>query len=488
MDLIVIALYMAAMIGIGWYAKRRAKTESDYLVAGRRLGPMLYAGTMAALVMGGGATLGGIALGYQHGLAGAWLVFSMASGVALISLVLAPIINRLRVYTVSQMLELRYGGNHALISGIVMLAYTLMIAVTSTIAYGAIFSVLFDIGKAQAILIGSSVVILYSVLGGMWSITLTDFVQFVLKTVSIFFILLPISLWRAGGFAGLAAHLPAEAFSFTTIGGAGIFTYIVLYVPTMVIGQDLWQRVFTARNDRVARWAGLAAAAYCFLYGLAGALIGMATKVLLPNISARDQVYTQVVRHVLPEGLSGLVVAGALAAIMSTSSGALIATATVAKEDVLPALRRLTHAETASGSSSSEPSTRADTQADEVRSSRKLVVIFGVVMAGIACALKDVIAALTIASDILVGGLLVAVIGGMVWKRATAFGALVSIICGTIVTLGTMFVMSDLFANLPIYLGLAASLLAFVVCSLSGAPTSSAVLREWKMRVTGNSA
>src|SRR5882724_3495119 len=115
MDLIVIALYMAAMIGIGWYAKRRAKTESDYLVAGRRLGPMLYAGTMAALVMGGGATLGGIALGYQHGLAGAWLVFSMASGVALISLVLAPIINRLRVYTVSQMLELRYGGNHALI-------------------------------------------------------------------------------------------------------------------------------------------------------------------------------------------------------------------------------------------------------------------------------------------------------------------------------------------------------------------------------------
>jgi len=76
----------------------------------------------------------------------------------------------------------------------------------------------------------------------------------------------------------------------------------------------------------------------------------------------------------------------------------------------------------------------------------------------------------------------------MVWKRATAFGALVSIICGTIVTLGTMFVMSDLFANLPIYLGLAASLLAFVVCSLSGAPTSSAVLREWKMRVTGNSA
>ena len=488
MDLLVVTLYMVAMIAIGWFAKRRAKTESDYLVAGRRLGPMLYAGTMAALVMGGGATLGGIGLGYQHGLAGAWLVFSMASGVALISLVLAPLINRLRVYTVSQMLELRYGGGHALISGLVMLSYTLMIAVTSTIAYGAIFSVLFDIGKVPAILIGSSVVILYSALGGMWSITLTDFVQFLIKTVSIFFILLPVALWRAGGFAGLAAHLPAEAFSFTKIGGASIFTYIVLYVPTMVIGQDLWQRVFTARNDRVARWAGVGAAAYCFLYGLAGALIGMAAKVLLPDISARDQVYTQIVRHLLPEGLSGLVVAGALAAIMSTSSGALIATATVAKEDILRALRRRSRVDAVGDTSPSGASPDSATQAHEVNSSRKLVVIFGIVMAGIACALQDVVAALTIASDILVGGLLVAVIGGLVWKRATAFGALASIISGTVVTLGTMFVMGDIFANLPIYLGLAASLVFFVACSLIGAPTSASVLREWSARVSGESA
>jgi SSS family solute:Na+ symporter len=96
-----------------------------------------------------------------------------------------------------------------------------------------------------------------------------------------------------------------------------------------------------------------------------------------------------------------------------------------------------------------------------------------------------VVAALTIASDILVGGLMVAVLGGMIWKRATAFGALASIIAGTAVTLGTMLVMGDIFANLPIYLGLAASLVAFIVCSLVGAPTSMTVLREWSARVGG---
>jgi SSS family solute:Na+ symporter len=467
MDLLVITLYMGAMIAIGFWARARARTEADFLVAGRRLGPVFYASTMAALVMGGGATLGGIGLGYQHGLAGVWLVFSMAAGVALISLILAPLINRLRVYTVSQMLELRFGPMGTRVSGIVMLAYTLMIAVTSTIAYGAIFSVLFDIGKVPAILIGSSVVVLYSVLGGMWSITFTDIVQFVLKTVSIFLILLPVALLKAGGFEGLEAKLPASAFDLGSIGVGSIFTYVILYVPTMIIGQDLWQRVFTARSDRVARWAGLGAAGYCFLYGLAGALIGMCAKVLLPGLTGRDQVYTEIVRHVLPAGLAGLVVAGALAAIMSTSSGALIATATVAKEDV-------------QGRRSDGEGARAR---DEIRDSRVYIVIFGVVMATIACLLQDVIAALTIASDILVGGLMVAVLGGMIWRRATARGAIASIFVGTAATLGTMWIVGDIFANLPIYAGLAASLSAFVIFSLTDQPTPAAVLARWDQRI-----
>ncbi|MGH8444792.1 MAG: sodium:solute symporter [Solimonas sp.] len=464
MDLLVIVLYMAGMIGIGWYAKVRARTQAEFLVAGRRLGPVFYAGTLAALIMGGGATLGGIGLGYEHGLSGVWLVFSMSAGVGLISLILAPLINRLRVYTVSQMLELRYGEMGTTVSGVVMLAYTLMIAVTSTIAYGVIFSVLFDIGKVPAILIGSSVVIVYSVLGGMWSITLTDMVQFFLKTISIFAILLPAALINAGGFAGLHERLPAEAFDWTAIGPGKIFTYVILYVPTMIIGQDLWQRVFTARSDAVARWAGLAAAGYGFAYGIAGALIGMAAKVLLPDLHGRDEVYTEIVRHVLPVGVAGLVVAGALSAIMSTSSGCLIATATVAAEDVRG--RR-----------------RGSGAHDEIAHTRRYIVFFGIVMATIACLLQDVVAALTIASDILVGGLMVAVLGGMIWRRATARGAIASIFAGMVGTIGTMIVLRDIYANLPIYVGLAGSLTFFVLFSLRDSPTPAAVLARWDERV-----
>ena len=207
-----------------------------------------------------------------------WLVFSIGCGILLLSLVFAGRINRLGVYTVSQMLELRYGRGANLLSGIVMWAYTLMLAVTSTIAYGTIFGVLFDIGKVPAILIGGAVVVCYSVLGGMWSITLTDFVQFVIKTIGIFFVLLPAVLIKAGGFAGLAEKLPDTAFSLTNIGGGTIVTYFVIYFFGLVIGQDIWQRVFTARSDKVAKWAGTASGVYCLLYAVAGALIGMGAR------------------------------------------------------------------------------------------------------------------------------------------------------------------------------------------------------------------
>ncbi len=220
----------------------------------------------------------------------------------MLSLLFAGRIQRLGVYTVSQMLELRYGPGSSVLSGVVMWGYTLMLSVTSTIAYATIFGALFDIGKVPAIILGGSVVIIYSVLGGMWSITLTDFVQFIIKTIGIFFILLPIALYKTGGFSGLADKLPADATSLTAIGGSTILTYFVIYTFGLLIGQDIWQRVFTARSPGVARWAGAASGVYCLLYAVAGAVIGMAAKVLLPALESRDDAFAAVRRDAVAAG------------------------------------------------------------------------------------------------------------------------------------------------------------------------------------------
>ena len=156
MDVAIVVIYLLGMIAFGFWGKRRATTQSDFLVAGRRLGPLLYSGTMAAIVLGGASTIGGVGLGYKYGISGMWLVVAIGVGILALSLLFAGRIQRLRVYTVSQMLELRYGPGSSVLSGVVMWGYTLMLSVTSTIAYATIFGALFDIGKVPAIILGGS--------------------------------------------------------------------------------------------------------------------------------------------------------------------------------------------------------------------------------------------------------------------------------------------------------------------------------------------
>ncbi|MFF7654809.1 sodium:solute symporter [Streptomyces sp. NPDC007983] len=470
-DYLVMLGYLLAIVGVGWWGKRLAASKSDFLVAGRRLGPLMYTGTMAAIVLGGASTIGGVRLGYTYGLSGAAMVFAIGLGLLALSVFFSARIARLRVYTVADMLSLRYGDAASVISGVVMWVYTLMLAVTSTIAYAGVFDVLFDVPRWVAVVVGGAIVVGYSALGGMWSITLTDMVQFVIKSVGVLVLLLPIAVVKAGGFAAMADRLPHGYFSPTSIGGQTIFTYVLIYTFGMLIGQDIWQRVFTARNDRVATWGGTAAGVYCLVYALAGAFIGMATKALYPHLADADQAFATIVQHTLPTGVRGLVLAAALSAMMSTASGALIASATVAHNDIWARLRR------------GSPTTQTD-ERDEIRSNRWAIVVLGVTAIVIACVLGDVLAALTVAYNLLVGGLLVPILGGLVWKRGNLPGALAAMIAGGI-TVITLMVTEGLLANEPIYFGLLAALVAYVAISLATKPTEDAAVDAWRRRVAG---
>ncbi len=247
------------MIGAGYIGLRRARSADDYLVAGRRLGYPMFVGTLSAVVLGGASTIGGVSLGYQYGISGMWLVFMLGLGIIVLGLLLSARLARLGVYTVSEMLGIRYGRSSLLIGAIVMATYDLMVAVTSTIAIGTVFNVILGLPPSAAILLAGGIVVLYCVVGGMWSVTLTDILQFMVMTIGIFFVLLPLAISQAGGFAGMGAALPASYFDFTAIGGSTIFAYFLLFFFGIMIGQDIWQRVFTVRDSAVARWGSLGA-------------------------------------------------------------------------------------------------------------------------------------------------------------------------------------------------------------------------------------
>jgi len=402
-NLVIIVAYLVAMAGAGIWGLRRVRSADDFIVAGRRLGPMMYVGTLSAVVLGGASTIGGVGLGYQYGISGMWLVFMIGLGVMALGALMSTRLSRLGVYTVSEMLERRFGRSARLISAFIVAAYALMIAVTSTIAIGTVFDVVLDIAAWQGILIGGGLVVAYSVAGGMWSITLTDVMQFWIMTIGIFFALLPVTLDRAGGIGELEEELPAAYFDPGNIGAETIFTYFLLYFLGLMIGQDIWQRLFTARSPRVARWGSIGAGVYCLAYSVAGALVGTGAKVLLPGLDNPDNAFARIATEVLPVGLSGLVLAAALAAVMSTASAGLMASSTILSHDLYAGfVNRREH--------------------DRVLANRVGLVVMGSATLVTALIVGDVVGALTVAYDLLTGALFVPIVGALFWKRAQLEG------------------------------------------------------------------
>ncbi|WP_278388042.1 sodium:solute symporter [Pseudomonas oryzihabitans] len=445
LDISIVLAYALAMLLLGWYGMRRARNQEEFFVAGRNLGPACYLGTMAATVLGGAATVGTVRLGYVHGLSGFWLCAMLGSGILVLNLFLAKPLLKLRIYTVTQVLERRYTPLARQASAAIMFVYALMLSVVSVLAMGTVIQVLFELPFWSAILLGGSVVVIYSSIGGMWSLTLTDIVQFVIKTAGLMFVLLPICLTRVGGWDALVAKLPASAFALTTLGYDTIFTYFLIYFFGILIGQDIWQRVFTARSEGVARVAGSLAGVYCVIYGLVGALIGMCARVLLPDLADANNAFAAIVRSALPDGIRGLVIAAALAAMMSTASAGLLAASTTLTEDLLPRLR--------------------GGRASTLGMARFFTLLTGLVVLAIALLVNDVIGALTLAYNLLVGGILVPLLGAILWPRATTAGALASMLLGSGAAI--VFMLKDgLEANTPIYFSLGLSLVSFVVVSL----------------------
>ncbi|MXS19562.1 sodium:solute symporter [Pseudomonas oryzihabitans] len=453
LDISVVLAYALAMLLLGWYGMRRARNQEEFLVAGRNLGPACYLGTMAATVLGGAATVGTVRLGYVHGLSGFWLCAMLGGGILVLNLFLAKPLLKLRIYTVTQVLERRYTPLARQASAAIMFVYALMLSVVSVLAMGTVIQVLFELPFWSAILLGGSVVVIYSSIGGMWSLTLTDIVQFVIKTAGLMFVLLPICLTRVGGWDALVAKLPASAFALTTLGYDTIFTYFLIYFFGILIGQDIWQRVFTARSEGVARVAGSLAGVYCVIYGLVGALIGMCARVLLPDLADANNAFAAIVRSALPDGIRGLVIAAALAAMMSTASAGLLAASTTLTEDLLPRLR--------------------GGRASTLGMARLFTLLTGLAVLAVALLVNDVIGALTLAYNLLVGGILVPLLGAILWPRATTAGALASMLLGSIAAI--VFMLKDgLEANTPIYFSLGLSLVSFVLVSLLTARTQVA--------------
>lgn len=460
-DIGILIVYMAGMVGIGYWGYKKSDTLDDYLVAGRNIPIWMYIPVMSAVILGGASTIGGGGLGYQHGISGAWLVVSLGIGTIVLGILISTKLANLRAFSLGGVLERRFDKYSGTIGAVIAGVYALTIAITQTIAIGKILSVLFGTNQSQMIIIAGIIVIAYTALGGMLTVTITDFVQWCIMTVGIFFLAVPFGLSSIGGFSTLAADLDPSFFSVTAIGWRTIAGYFLLYVLGIMIGQDIWQRVFTAKDADVARTGTIIAGVYSIVYGVTTAFLGMMALVLLPNLQDPELALPRMILRVIPVGLSGLILAGFVSAMMSTADSALLASSTLLTNDVY---KRFIAPDAS--------------DATYTTVSRGLIVALGLVMIYAAVRIGNVVDALVLAYDLLTGCIFVPVFGAFFWKRATWQGALSSILVSGTVVIASLS-LYGFGSDLPILYGLAASFLTFVVVSYVTGPPAREKLQQW---------
>lgn len=459
LDYVILVLYFIGLIICGYVGYKKTKNEEDYFVAGRRLGFFMYSSCIAAVILGGASTIGSTRLGYIYGISGAWMVIMIGLGVIAVGFLLATRIAKLRLFTVSEMLAIRYGRQAQVISAVIMALYVTLIATIQVIAMGSIVHVLFGWDNFIAMLISGAIVVLYTWGGGMWSVTLTDVLQCVILTVGVLFVLCPMAISRAGGFANLQQSLAPEFFDFTNIGWSSIFSYFLLFVLGLMIAQDLWQRVFTGKDAKTVKLGTVSAGVYILILAFATALIGMSAKILFPELEVADNAFPYVASEVLPAGLLGLVLSAVLAAQMSTADGPLLASATLITRDILPESYSKKH--------------------DPARLGKIITLINGIVVLILALWIQDIIVAIDLAYNLLTGCVFVPVIGGLFWKRANFQGAIGSMIAGAIVVIQQMATKGMTSTDAILY-SLPVSLVAFIVVSLLTRPTTQEKEKEWE--------
>ena len=422
----VVIVYMLIMLWIGWYSSRRISTNTDFMLAGRRLGPFLMAGTLAATEIGGGSSLGVVQQGMQnHGISAAWYIITM--GIAFVILTfLAPKFRAASVKTVPEYFRRRYGKSAGVITAIIMLIPLIGLTEGQFVASATILSTMLGIGYKQAIVIVAVIVTAYSVMGGLWSVTMTDFVQVFMIVIGML-LAIPFALRTAGGWDSVVANVPAETFNmFKGYTPMAVVSLVVMYVATFTVGQEAVSRYYAARDGKAARQGSILAAVINFIYAFVPAILGIITLALMnmgifsadefADVGARYALPVLAVRT-MPAIICGLLFAGIISATMSSSDSDLLGAGSIFANDIYRAILK----------------PNADSK-EVMRVTR--ITMIAVSLIAMCAALfnpASLIAILTFAFTLRAAGTFFPYVLGHYWKGGSLAGTIASVISGSVV-------------------------------------------------------
>jgi len=422
-----VVLYLLASIGIGLYAATRVHSARDFAVAGRSLPLYVVVATVFATWFGSETVLG-IPARFLEGGLGAVVEdpFGSSACLVLVGLFFAARLYKMDLLTIGDFYRRRYGPTVEVITSLVIVVSYLGWVSAQMVALGLVFNVLSAgaMSMQAGILLGASIVVLYTMFGGMFSVAWTDFMQMVLIVLGLLYIAWDVGA-EAGGVAAVLAHareagklrlLPAPALRDVLWFLGAAVTMMLGSIPQ----QDVFQRVTSARTSKVAAWGAVIGGVSYFFFAFVPLFLAYAASLLDPEM-VREHLHKDA-QHILPNLILGhtpllaqIAFFGALlSAIMSTASGTLLAPSVTFTENVL---RRFLAKDL---------------------SDRRLLWTMRAVVAGFAVLVTlfalesdaSIYEMVGNAYKVTLAGAFVPLVFGLYWKRATTAGALLSVLFG----------------------------------------------------------
>jgi len=339
-----ILLYMLITIPVSIVAARRIHTSKDYVLAGRHLPFFMALATVFATWFGSDSVLGaGTAMAEGGFLNVMTDPFGAGLCLIIIGLFFAKKMYRLNHLTIGDYFAARYNHTIATLLSIAIILTYFGWAAAQFVAIGIVLHILLGIPAWMGMIFAALIVVIYTYLGGMWSVSLNDTIQ--MGMIIIGLVVVFIEVVYKFGFTDVINSAPDNYYDLSP-GGAGSMKEWLAYVAawiTLGLGsipqQDVYQRAMSAKSAVVSQWASISGGLMYFTVTMIPLFLGLAARslhpeLLLEGVDSQNLLPTLILQHIsFPTQV--LFFGALIAAIMSTASGALLAPATLLSENVI---------------------------------------------------------------------------------------------------------------------------------------------------------
>ena len=425
MELAIIALYLIAIFGVGIYCNKFNNSIDDYLLAGRRLGVGLTTFTLVATYFGGGYVIGVGGEAFNNGMSAYWSPVAGAVGILAVCLILNKM-EGMKVCTVTEIMENRYNSPMLrLLTTILSLLALVGILAGQVTSAGSVLASLGVGSTTTCAIIVAVFFIGFTAFGGLWAVTVTDFIQIIIAGVGLVAATLFV-IFKSGGWDDIAAQLTAADVLdnyFSLLQGTEPSYVLWLILPMFIytlIGQDVYQRLFAAKDTKTAYMSAILACVILLVICFFPVVLGMAGRVLFPELEVSSLVVPTIIRTMLPPVFSGFTLAAIIAAVVSTADSILTAATSHVVNDIYVRYICKDNVE--------DPAI----QKKLLNISRIMTLVIGVISVVVALAIPSVLMVLNSSYTLFTAGVFSPVVAGLLWKKATKIGAFSGLFSGLI--------------------------------------------------------